>query len=322
MRALITGAAGFVGSTLARRLCQDGTPPRCLLLPTDDARQLEGLPVEIIRGDATLPADLDRALAGCDVVIHLAGIRRSPEREAFFRINAEGTRQVCEALVRAGGKTRLVLAGSLAAVGPSRDCPDETAPFRPEDWYGESKAEAERIAYSYADRVPVVVARPSRILGPGDRENLFFFKVVQRGLLVSLGEPRPVFSFIDVEDIVDALLLLATRPEAVGQSFFLSHETATMEELQQKVADALGKRPLRLTVPRPAFRLLTAAADVFSKTTGMHLPVNRKMAQQLLVPGWTCSTAKARERLGFVTKTSMSESIARSAKWYREHGWL
>lgn len=322
MRAVITGAAGFVGATLARRLCSLGAPPRCVLLPADDASTLSGLPVELVRADVTHGEGLEKVVVGCDAVVHLAGIRRSPEREAFFKVNAEGTRSVCEAIVRAGGRARLVLAGSIAATGPSRDQPGEDAPFSPRDWYGESKAEAERIAFSYQERLPVTVARPSRILGPGDRENLFFFKLVNKGVKVSLGEPRPVFSFIDVEDVVDALLLMCERPEAVGESFFLSHETATMEELQDLVAQALGKRPLSLKVPRPVFRAVASAADVVSRVTGKHLPVNRKMAQQLLVPGWTCSTAKAAEKLGFRAKTPMAESIARAARWYRERGWL
>ena len=81
------------------------------------------------------------------MVFHLAGLRRAPERSAFFRVNAEGTRTVCDAMLRVGAR-RMVLAGSLAAVGPSRpDRPHvETDPFAPEEWYGESKAEAERIA--------------------------------------------------------------------------------------------------------------------------------------------------------------------------------
>jgi len=323
VRACITGAAGFVGSTLARRLCQLGAPPRCFILPSDDASSLDKLPVQLIRGDVTDEAGLAQAIEGCDVVIHLAGIRRAPERETFFRVNAEGTRRICEAIVRVGGKSRLVLAGSLAAIGPRRDSPTEDAPFAPGDWYGESKAEAERIAYSFADRMPVVVARPSRILGAGDRENLLFFKIVQRGFKVSLwGEPKPVFSFIDVEDVVDALVLLATKAEAVGQSFFVSHQTATMEALQDEVARALGKRVFTLHVPRTALKAMGAAADLVSRATGKHLPINRKLAQQLLVPGWTCSTAKAKERLGFEAKTPIAESIDRAARGYRDAGWL
>lgn len=322
MRALITGGSGFVGGTLARRLCALGTPPRCLLLPSDDSAPLSGLPVEIVRADVTRPEGLAEALAGCDAVVHLAGLRRAPDRETFLRVNAEGTRTVCEAIVRAGGTARLVLAGSIAATGPSRDRPSEDAPFAPRDWYGESKAEAERIAYSYADRIPVTVARPSRILGPGDRENLFFFRLVNRGVKVSLGEPQPVFSFIDVEDIVEALILLATRPEAIGQSFFLSHEEATIAQVQDLAAAALGKRPITVPLPQAVFRALGGAADLVSRATGRHLPLNRKMVQQLLVPGWTCSTAKARARLGFAARIPMAESIARSARDYRERGWL
>ena len=322
MRALVTGAAGFVGSTLVRRLCALGGRPRCLVLPSDEVSSLAGLEVDIARGDVT-GTSLAGLIDGCDAVVHLAGIRRAPGREAFFRVNADGTRAVCQAMVDAGGRARLVLAGSLAAVGPRRDRPGEDALFAPRDWYGESKAEAERIAFSFADRLAVTVARPSRILGPGDRENLLFFKIVARGFKVSLWrEPKPVFSFIDVEDVVDALLLLCERPEAVGQPFFLSHEEATMEALQDEVARALGKRPITLPVPPLALRVAGAAADLVSRATGKHLPINRKLAQQLLVPGWTCSTAKATARLGFAAKTPMAESIARSARFYLENGWL
>ena len=120
-------------------------------------------------------------------------------------------------MLRAGVR-RLVLAGSLAAVGPSTpDRPHvETDPFAPEEWYGESKAEAERIALGTAG-LEVTVARPPRILGPGDRENLVFFRLVKRGIRLEIeGGPRPL-SVVDVDDVVELLLLLATRPEAVGR---------------------------------------------------------------------------------------------------------
>jgi nucleoside-diphosphate-sugar epimerase len=95
-----------------------------------------------------------------------------------------------------------------------------------------------------------------------------------------------------------------------------------MEELQDEVARALGVRVRTLRLPRTALRLLGVGADAISRATGRHLPVNRKMAQQLLVPGWTCSTAKARARLGFEARTPIAESIARAARGYREAGWL
>ena len=115
--------------------------------PGSDASALDGVGVERVAGDVTDAGSLQRAVDGAEVVFHLAGLRRAPERSAFFRVNAEGTHTVCDAMLRAGAR-RLVLAGSLAAVGPSQaDRPHvETDPFAPEEWYGESKAEAERIA--------------------------------------------------------------------------------------------------------------------------------------------------------------------------------
>lgn len=263
-------------------------------------------------------------MEGVEVVYHLAGIRRSPSREPFFEVNAEGTRKVCEAMVRKGAR-RLVLAGSLSATGPStRDhARTEDDPFNPQEWYGESKVEAERIANSYRDRLEVTIIRPCRILGPGDKENLAFFKIVKKGIKLKLGGgPRPL-SMVDAEDVVTQTILQGTRPEAVGEAFFCaSRETLTMEELQDLVADALHVKTRTITLPPIALTALANVADVFSNATGKHLPLNRKLAKQLLVPAWTANTEKAERLLGFVAKVPLAQSVKDSARWYVEHRWL
>src|SRR5687767_5489236 len=99
MKALITGANGFLGSWLTRRLAQRGDSVRCLVRRNADTWGLDDLPIERVEGDIGDVGSLERALAGIDVVFHLAGIRRSPDRDLFFKVNAEGTRHVCEAMV-------------------------------------------------------------------------------------------------------------------------------------------------------------------------------------------------------------------------------
>ena len=323
MQALITGANGFLGSALSRRMVGDGHRVRALVRPGSDTSALEGVGVERVSGDVTDAASVARALEGTEVVFHLAGLRRAPERSAFFQVNAEGTRTVCDAMLRAGTR-RMVLAGSLAAVGPSRpDRPHvETDPFAPEEWYGESKAEAERIALGTAG-LEVAVARPPRILGPGDRENLVFFRLVKRGIRLEIGGgPRPL-SVVDVDDVVELLLLLAVRPEAVGEAFFApGPDETTLEEIQTLGAEVLGVRPRTLRLSPGRLQALAAMADGFSRLTGKHLPLNRKLARQLLAPAWTCSGEKARARLGWVARIGARTSIARSAAWYQAHGWL
>jgi nucleoside-diphosphate-sugar epimerase len=325
MNTLITGANGFLGAWLAKALAARGDTVACLLRPTSDTSGLAGVAYTRLEGDVTDLASLERAVAGQDVVFHLAGIRRAATRDEFMHVNAEGTRRVCEAMLRASPKARLVLCGSLAASGPSTATRPhvEEDPFHPAEWYGESKAEAERIALAYADRLPVTVARPPRILGPGDHENLTFFKLVKKGIrLVIGGGPRPL-TLVDVEDVVDLLLLLAERPEALGQAFFIAGpEALTMEQLQDIGARELGVHPRTVRLAPWMLRGLGSAADIITRATGRKLPLNRKLARQLLVPAWTCSGAKAERLLGFRPKRGLEDSIRRSARWYQEHGWL
>jgi nucleoside-diphosphate-sugar epimerase len=320
VRALVTGAAGFLGTALVRALSARGDAVRALVRGDAPALVLPG--VEVVRGDATERASLAPAVRGCDVVFHLAGVRRATDPAEFMRVNAESTRLLLEVcLAEAPSLSRFVLAGSLAAAGPSRAPRGEEEPLAPVEPYGASKAEAERITLAYAERVPVAVARPPRIMGPGDRENLLFFRLARHGLALSFGD-RPL-SWIDVDDCARGLLLLAEREEACGQAFFLaSPETTTAEGLMRTIAAALGARAVRVPVPALLLRALAAAADLVSDATGRKLPLNRKLAAQVLASGWVCAPTKARERLGFVATTPLAESVARAAEWYRTHGWL
>ncbi len=323
-RTLITGANGFLGAWLARALVARGDDVRCLVRPASDVSALEGIAVKIVAGDVTQPASLGPAMEGVHTVFHLAGIRRGATRDDFMKVNAEGTRHVGEAMVAAGAK-RFVLVGSLAATGPSIDGVPrvETDRFNPQEWYGESKVEAERIAFSFNGRLEVTCCRPSRIIGPGDHENLSFFKLVKKGMILRIGGAERKLSFVDVEDVVDQLLLQADRPEAVGEAFFCSSdETESVEELMRTVAEVLKLNPRTVVVPERVLAMLGAAADLVTNLTGRKLPLNRKLARQLLAPGWTCRIDKARRVLGYAPKRTIAESLRRSAESYLALGWL
>ena len=323
MRALVTGAGGFLGTALARALAARGDAVRALVRSPPAAGAFPP-GVEVVRGDALDPAAVRAAVRGCDVLFHLAGVRRATERDEFFRVNAGSTRIALEACQsEAPDLRRFVLAGSLAASGPSREGRREEEPPRPVEAYGESKAEAERIAFGFADRVPVAVARPPRIVGPGDRENLLFFRIVRAGFLLAIGGPPRPLSWIDVDDCARGLVALAEHPAAAGQAFFLaSDEMTSVEGFQEAAARALGLSPRRISVPAWALRGASALAEAFSRATGRRLPLNRKLAAQILAPGWVCLTEKARQRLGFVAATPLADSMERSARWYRERGWI
>ena len=323
MRALVTGAGGFLGAALVRALAARGDAVRALVRrPPAPGAFPPG--VEAVVGDALDPAAVGAAVRGQDVLFHLAGIRRATERDEFFRVNAGSTRIALEACqAEAPGLRRFVLAGSLAASGPSREGRREEEPPRPVEAYGESKAEAERIAFGYADRLPVAVARPPRIVGAGDRENLLFFRIVRKGFLLAIGGPPRPLSWVDVDDCARGLLALADHPDAAGQAFFLaSEERTSVEGLQEAAARALGLSPRRVKVPSWTLRGAAALADTVGRATGRRLPLNRKLAAQVLAPGWVCRTEKARRVLGFAAPTTLAESMDRAARSYRERGWI
>jgi nucleoside-diphosphate-sugar epimerase len=326
MHALITGANGFLGSALSHHLFLAGHHVRCLVRRDADVKNLKGLEAHFHEGDVTKPDTLLSALEGITHVFHLAGVRRGATRDDFMAVNALGTANVCEALVRKNSRARFVLCGSLAAAGPSFEgrARVEDDPFFPQEWYGESKVEAERIAFSYAAKFPVTCCRPARILGPGDKENLTFFKLVRKGYVLKLlGPPRPL-SLIDVEDAVQMLVLQATHDAAINNAFFAAADgTLTAEALMRLTAQAMGWPVKTIPVPSGLFHAVGFTADVITRLSGKKLPINRKLVRQLLAPGgWRCSNAKAKELLDFKPTRTLEESVVRSARWYVEQGWL
>lgn len=323
-RILITGANGFLGARLARALVARGDEVRCLVRKGSDFKSLDGSGATIVHGDVTDAASLGPALEGVHTVFHLAGIRRAGTRAEFMTVNAEGTRNVCEAMVKAKC-TRLVNVGSLAATGPSIGgvprVEDDTP--NPQEWYGESKAAGEAIAFTYSPLFEVTSCRPARIIGPGDHENLTFFKLVKKGIILRIGGAERKLSFVDVEDVVDQLLLQADKKEAIGQAFFAaSDETNSVEELMQMVATSLKYDARIVVVPELLLSFLGNAADVVTNTTGKKLPLNRKLARQLLAPGWTCRIDKAKRVLGYAPKRTVWDSLVRSGESYVKLGWL
>jgi dihydroflavonol-4-reductase len=172
---LVTGATGFVGSAVARTLLKAGHPVRVLARPNSDRRNLDGLAVEIARGELEDPGSLAAAAAGCRYLFHVAADYRLwvPNPEAMFRVNVAGTRHLMLAAMDAGVE-RIVYTSSVATLGIVPDgVADEETPSRAEDMIGpykRSKFEAEAVVHEMiAERgLPAVIVNPSTPIGPGD----------------------------------------------------------------------------------------------------------------------------------------------------------
>src|SRR5207245_2936484 len=207
MRAVVTGGAGFIGSHLIEALVARGDEVVCVERPGAPRRWLEGLDLSYRDSGLDNGRALSAAFAGADVVFHLAGLTEARAPRDFYAVNTEGTARVFRAAAAHNGRApRVVLMSSLAALGPCRNgdrlSPD-TVPY-PISHYGHSKLLAEAIAHAFADRVPATIIRPTSVYGPRERGVLKLFRLVRRGVALTVGSWDREVSLVHVADLVRA----------------------------------------------------------------------------------------------------------------------
>jgi dihydroflavonol-4-reductase len=329
MKLLITGGTGFIGSRLALASRQLGheivvagqvntEPERARL------RELEAAGVSVEQGPLQ-DADYARRIAGgCQLVIHLAAAQHEANvaDDYFFDVNVNGTRTLIEACKQAH-VGRFVYGSTIGVYGEYRGEPlDELTAPRPLNVYGRSKLAAEELVRSYAERLPISIVRISETYGPGDFRLLKLFRAVDRGRFMFIGSAKNQRQAIHVQDLVNGLMLAATHPAAVGETFVMAgHETMTTREMAQRVALALGRKAPTLSVPLWPF---LAAAVVLEKTLsplGIQPPLHRRRLD-FFRKSFLLSTAKAQRLLGFTPEIAFAKGAVQTADWYRREGYL
>jgi nucleoside-diphosphate-sugar epimerase len=262
-----------------------------------------------------------RAVEGSDVLVHAAGLTRSPRASAFAAVNVAGTRAIVNAANASGA--RLVAISSQAAIGsgsadrPSRE-DDAPHPLTP---YGRSKLAGEAVVRSCA-RVPWTIVRPSSVYGPRDRQFLPVFRLASRGLFLQATDPATPFTFIYIDDLAHGVVLAAADEHAAGRTMFLGHpDPLTADMLLRQLATAFGRRYRPRRVPRVALRAAALAGEC-SWWLGLEPVLDRARFAELGAEGFVCSVDRARDLLGFTAGVSLQEGVERTARWYRNQGWV
>lgn len=326
MKALVTGATGFVGSHLVEALLAQGDHVRVLLRPTSDLRWIKGLDVEHWMGDVSDPGSLEGAVNGVDIVFHVAGVTKARGLNSYMRANASGTYNLLEACARSDtAPKRFVLLSSLAAWGPNPvTCTrPETEPCSPVSHYGLSKAKAEQLACSFTQRIPVVILRPTAVYGPRDRDVLAFFRMVQRGWFLKVGKGERYVCMIHVRDLVQGMILAGKATVASGSIYSLSDGvTRSWTEVSHIMAGAMGVRVRAILVPVALAWSAALVSEATSSLRGIPPLYNREKLKEMLQPAWTCSIERARVELGFEPRISLEEGFRETYLWYRRMGWI
>jgi nucleoside-diphosphate-sugar epimerase len=334
MKALVTGASGFIGSTLIEELDRLGFEARALMRRTSSAANLEGVKFERVEGDLSDAESLRRAVKDVDYVFHLAGVVAAKDRDAYFENNCAGTLRLAEAVAEARpGLSRFVFVSSMAAGGPassSRSPRDESHADAPVSAYGESKLQAERELLRFKDAYPISIVRPPMVYGPKDKATFVFIQTVSRNLMpifrASNGDGQKYYSSIHVKDLVRGIVQAAVAPKdkvPSGEIFYLaSDEAVSYEQLMSTIAEHLNRDPLRFRVPIFALKAAALGLTAVGRVTNRTFPLNLDKLNEILPDYWVCSNRKARDRLGFVPEFEVQAGMANAIDWYKRQHWI
>lgn len=322
MRALVTGASGFIGARLLPALQAAGWEVRAYVHRTPLA---PASGVFSFSGDILDEGALAAAMAGADAVFHLAAAVGSAvtDRRAFHAVNVEGTRAVLRA-ARAARIGRVVHFSSIGVLGAVRDndTADEDYPPVPRTPYDRTKLAAEEAAREAAAAgLDVVILRPGWVYGPGDRRTFKFFRAVcrRRAALIAgaRGRQTPVY----IDDLVSGVLLAAARGRPGAVYHLAGDEVLDAAEMTRLAAEACGVAPPRLRLP---LALARPAAGILEKAFALarrEAPFNRgKLA--FFTDSKAMSSQRAQTELGFAPQKDFRAGVRQAIAWYRENGWL
>jgi nucleoside-diphosphate-sugar epimerase len=322
MKALVTGATGFVGSHLVEALVARGDPVTALVRSPGKAALLNALGVSQVKGDLHDAAALRTAAAGQDIIYHVAGLTAARNEAEFLHGNRDGTANLLSAAREAGGSPRFVLVSSMAAGGPSpRGVPlTGSEPPAPVTQYGRSKLAGEAVVR--AGPLPWTIVRPPMVYGPRDHEVLKVFKLAGP-LMPVFGDGSQELSAIYGPDLAEALIAAGTATGTVGRTYCACHpEIFHSRDLVQQIGTLQGKQVRIIPLPRwlaiAALSLTGAAARLAGKATILTPDKTHEFFQ----PAWTGDPAPLIRDANWQPRHDLAAGLAATASWYREHGWL
>lgn len=326
MKVALTGASGYTGGHVLKSLLARGDSVRALVREGSVTPTLSSSGAEIVNGVLGDKDDARRLVQGCDAVMHIAAVYRTAGHpDSYYReVNVQGTRLLLEAAVAAGIR-RFVHTSTVGVHGDVRNPPaDEDAPIAPSDIYQETKAEADALAREFGRThgIEVAIVRPGAIYGPGETRLLKVFRGIARGRYAVVGSGKAHYHLVYIDDLVSGFLLALDRREAAGETFIIAGpQSISQDDLAREVAKATGGSVWPFHIPAWPIQRLGDLVEAICVPLGLEPPIHRRRVD-FWVKNRSFSIEKARRLLGYAPKVDVTEGIARTARWYRENGWL
>lgn len=326
MKALVTGATGFIGSHLVEALIRQGAQVKCLVRNKRCLGWVKDFPVEFVVGNCQEKDSLKQGVQDVDQVFHLAGATTAVKEKTYFEVNGLGTENLVQACI--GNNPRLkkfIYVSSQAAAGPCRsgEKKKESDPCEPVSPYGKSKLLGEELALSHSHELPLLILRPCAVYGPRDKGFYTLCKCLSRRIKPGLADHDQHISMCHVQDIVRAILLAAETRTESGEIFFLSDgHDYRMEEIGDIFAQAMEINPLKLSLPKQMLFGMAFVAECFSRLTCKPSIMSRGKVEEMIQKNWLCDISKARALLGFEPRIPLARGTELTVAWYKKENWL
>jgi len=331
VRALVTGATGFVGASVARALLERGREVRVLVRTTSNRGNIEGLDVEVREGDLRDGDAVSAAVAGCEEVYHVAAEYSfwTKDPAAVFASNVQGTSNVMDACL-AHGVSRVVYTSTVGTIGLGGDAPPETprnesSPPAPNQFtgnYKRSKLEAEQTALAYVRRgLPLVVVNPSAPVGPWDRKPTPTGKIVvdfMRGKMPAFLDTG--LNIVHVRDVAIGHVLAAEKGR-IGERYILGNRDMRLDEILQTLARLTGKKAPKVRIPYAVAYLAGLASTTFADHVTQKAPGIALEAVKMARFHMYFTAEKAVRELG-LPQTPPERAFRDALEWFGAHGYF
>jgi dihydroflavonol-4-reductase len=286
---------------------------------------LQGLSVDIVRGDLLDFESLMKCLEGVDYIVHIAGVTKAKRTSEFFNGNAKATENLLRAASTMKHLRKFCYLSSLTAVGPSSTgIPlTETAPCNPITSYAQSKLEAEIHCNRFADRIPTVIIRPPAVFGPRDTDILEMFKLVNYGFKPVIGSSEKTLSLVYAPDLAMGIIQATLDERTIGQTYNISDPTIfTFSSLIDYIATLIDRRTINVRLPQGLMYSIAGITQFFSMFGKKPAVLNIEKARDLLQKHWICDSKKIHNHIGFQTETNIYVALKKTFLWYKENRWL
>ena len=324
MKALVTGATGFVGGHVIDQLLDRGDTVTALVRSPAKAASLARRGVVLVHGDLDNYDALRRAAAGQDVVYHAAALTGAVDEAEFMSANRDGTANLARACVRTGGQQRMVLISSMAAGGPARRGTPRTEDGhdQPVTMYGRSKLAAEQALRG--EQLAWTILRPPTVYGPRDRDNLLaVFRATRLGFAPVFGDGSMEISLIHVVDLAAAILAAGTHPGLGGRLYYVNHpEVVTSAALVRTIGRSLGHEVRLVPVPEWLARGLLSVSGLTAGLLHRKTILRADKANEFYQEAWTADPCAFVTATGWTADFDMLGGIVNTAEWYQANGWL